>query len=45
MNYTLRDFATLTGGTLHKDSNGERLFTTVNSDSRLIKNSDTLFAA
>ncbi|MBQ7048201.1 MAG: UDP-N-acetylmuramoyl-tripeptide--D-alanyl-D-alanine ligase [Clostridia bacterium] len=45
MNYTLRDVATLTGGTLHKDSNGERLFTTVNSDSRLIKNSDTLFAA
>ncbi|MBQ3195633.1 MAG: UDP-N-acetylmuramoyl-tripeptide--D-alanyl-D-alanine ligase [Clostridia bacterium] len=45
MKYTLNQIAELAGGILHPQSTKERLFTAVNSDSRLINRADTLFAA
>lgn len=45
MNYTLKDIAEMCGGTLHPQSDSGRVFTTVDSDSRKIKASTTLFAA
>ncbi|MBE6677324.1 MAG: UDP-N-acetylmuramoyl-tripeptide--D-alanyl-D-alanine ligase [Ruminococcaceae bacterium] len=45
MEYTLNQIAELSGGRLHPQSIKDRLFTAVNSDSRLIKGADTLFAA
>ncbi len=45
MRYTLKEIAALTGGSLHKDSDADRVFTTVNSDSRLISDPSILFAA
>ncbi len=45
MRYTLRELAELCGGTLCEGSRGDRVFTAVDSDSRAIKDSATLFAA
>ena len=45
MEYTLKQIAALAEGQLHPKSEETRLFTAVNSDSRLIKGADTLFAA
>ncbi len=45
MNYTLKEIAELCGGILAEGSNGDRVFTAVDSDSRRISTSDTLFAA
>lgn len=45
MRYTLREIAEKCGGVLCEGSDGNRIFTTVNSDSRAIKSKDTLFAA
>lgn len=45
MYYTLKEIAEKCGGKLHPQSDGTRVFTTVDSDSRLVKNSTTMFAA
>lgn len=45
MNYSLSEFAALCGGCLCADSNAERRFDYVESDTRLIKSDTTLFAA
>lgn len=45
MNYTLKEIADICGGVLSEGSDGTRRFSTVNSDSRLIKENSTLFAA
>lgn len=45
MNYTLNEIAQLCGGQLHPDSDKNRVFTRVDSDSRKINDPQTLFAA
>lgn len=45
MKYTLKEIAEKCGGRLHGDSDGGRVFTAVDSDSRAIKSGGTLFAA
>lgn len=45
MKYTLNEIAALCGGILAGESNGDRTFYTVNSDSRQIQDKSTLFAA
>lgn len=45
MNYTLNEIAELCGGVLHPDSEKNRLFTRIDSDSRKIVDPQTLFAA
>ncbi len=45
MNYSLKEFATLCGGTLCDGSDGSRSFDYIESDSRQVSSNSTLFAA
>ena len=45
MKYTLKELACMCGGMLCEGSDGDRVFTRVDSDSRAVKDSATLFAA